>query len=49
VSIDSEGSLYTGEVGGAKRVQKFQAYGASTCSGTHHEDIGEWDVYEAWR
>ena len=49
VSIDSEGSLYTGEVGGAKRVQKFQRYGATTCSGTHFEDVGSWDVYETYR
>ena len=34
VSVDSEGNIYTGEVDGNGRVQKFIRYGATGCSGT---------------
>jgi len=49
IAIDSEGSFYTGEVGDARRVQKFQRYGATGCSGTHLPVVGQWDVYPAHR
>jgi len=40
VSVDSEGNVYTGEVDGAGRVQKFIRYGASSCSGTGSAEVG---------
>jgi hypothetical protein len=42
VSADSEGSLYTGEVDAAGRVQKFIRYGANGCSGTGSQEIGKY-------
>ena len=42
VSIDSEGNIYTGEVDGAGRVQKFLRYGATGCSGTGSTTVGEY-------
>ena len=43
VTVDSEGSVYTGEVDGNARVQKFMRYGASSCSGTGSPQIGKYD------
>jgi hypothetical protein len=42
VSVDSEGNVYTGEVDGAGRVQKFLRYGSATCSGTGSPEIGKY-------
>ena len=40
VSVDSGGSLYTGEVDGAGRVQRFIRYGPASCSGTGSAEVG---------
>jgi DNA-binding beta-propeller fold protein YncE len=40
VSVDSDGNVYTGEVDGAGRVQKFLRYGPAGCSGTGNEAVG---------
>jgi DNA-binding beta-propeller fold protein YncE len=40
VSVDSEGNVYTGEVDGAGRVQKFLRYGPIGCSGTGSQQVG---------
>jgi DNA-binding beta-propeller fold protein YncE len=42
VSVDSEGNLYTGEVDGSARVQKFLRYGSTGCSGTGSAEIGKY-------
>jgi DNA-binding beta-propeller fold protein YncE len=42
VSVDSEGNVYTGEVDGAGRVQKFLRYGSASCSGTGSAEIGKY-------
>jgi DNA-binding beta-propeller fold protein YncE len=42
VAVDSEGSVYVGEVDGAARVQKFLRYGATGCSGTGSAKVGEY-------
>jgi DNA-binding beta-propeller fold protein YncE len=42
VSVDSEGNVYTGEVDGAGRVQKFIRYGAAGCSGTGNPEVGKY-------
>lgn len=42
VAADGEGNLYTGEVDGAARVQKFLRYGATGCSGTGSAEIGKY-------
>lgn len=42
VSVDSEGNVYTGEVDGAARVQKFMRYGATSCSGTGVAEVGQY-------
>jgi DNA-binding beta-propeller fold protein YncE len=42
VSVDSEGNVYTGEVDGAARVQKFFRYGAVSCSGAGNPQVGEY-------
>jgi DNA-binding beta-propeller fold protein YncE len=42
VSVDSEGNIYTGEVDGNGRVQKFIRYGATGCSGTGSTEIGKY-------
>jgi hypothetical protein len=42
VSVDSEGNVYTGEVDGAGRVQKFLRYGATSCSGTGSVEVGKY-------
>jgi YVTN family beta-propeller protein len=42
VSVDSEGNVYTGEVDGAARVQKFMRYGATSCSGTGNPEVGKY-------
>jgi DNA-binding beta-propeller fold protein YncE len=42
VSVDSEGNIYTGEVDTAGRVQKFLRYGATGCSGTGSEQVGQY-------
>src|ERR1700761_6867931 len=40
VSLDSKGSIYTGEVDTGKRVQKFVRYGDNGCNGTGTATIG---------
>jgi DNA-binding beta-propeller fold protein YncE len=40
VSVDSEGSVYVGEVDNSRRIQKFQRYGATSCSGQGNPKIG---------
>ena len=42
VSVDSEGNVYTGEVDGAGRVQKFLRYGSASCTGTGSSEIGKY-------
>jgi DNA-binding beta-propeller fold protein YncE len=42
VSVDSEGNVYTGEVDGAGRVQKFLRYGSSGCGGNGSTEIGRY-------
>jgi NHL repeat len=42
VSVDSEGNVYTGEVDGAARVQKFTRYGATGCSGSGIAEVGKY-------
>jgi len=42
VAADGDGNLYSGEVDGAARVQKFLRYGATGCSGTGSADIGKY-------
>ena len=42
VSVDSDGNIYTGEVDGAGRVQKFIRYGATGCSGTGSPEVGKY-------
>jgi hypothetical protein len=42
VSVDSEGNVYTGEVDGAGRVQKFLRYGSASCGGTGSAEIGKY-------
>lgn len=42
VSVDSEGNVYSGEVDGAGRVQKFIRYGATGCSGTGSPEVGKY-------
>jgi DNA-binding beta-propeller fold protein YncE len=42
VSVDSEGNVYTGEVDGAGRVQKFLRYGSTGCSGNGSAQIGKY-------
>jgi hypothetical protein len=42
LGVDSEGNLYTGEVDTGSRVQKFLRYGATSCSGTGSEKVGEY-------
>ncbi len=43
MSVDSEGNVYTGEVDGTARVQKFLHYGAASCSGTGSSQVGKYD------
>ncbi|HLI82414.1 MAG TPA: hypothetical protein VKV17_00775 [Bryobacteraceae bacterium] len=42
MAVDSEGNVYTGEVDGAGRVQKFLRYGPLGCSGTGSPEIGKY-------
>jgi DNA-binding beta-propeller fold protein YncE len=42
LAVDAEGNVYTGEVDGAARVQKFLRYGATGCSGTGNPDVGKY-------
>ena len=42
VAVDSEGNVYTGEVDGAGRVQKYLRYGPTGCSGTGSSEIGKY-------
>jgi DNA-binding beta-propeller fold protein YncE len=43
VAVDSEGNVYTGEVDGAGRVQKYLRYGPTGCSGTGSAEIGKYE------
>ena len=40
VSVDSQGTIYTGEVSDGKRIQKFMRYGPVGCSGTGRAIVG---------
>jgi len=42
VAVDSEGNVYTGEVDGAGRVQKYLRYGSASCSGSGSTEIGKY-------
>jgi hypothetical protein len=42
LSVDSDGNVYTGEVDGAGRVQKFLRYGPVGCSGSGRPTIGDY-------
>ncbi|HUR32489.1 MAG TPA: hypothetical protein VM032_01755 [Vicinamibacterales bacterium] len=42
VAVDRDGNLYTGEVDGAARIQKFLRYGATGCSGDGVADVGKY-------
>jgi hypothetical protein len=42
VSVDSEGNVYSGEVDGAARVQKFIRYGVTGCSGAGNPEVGKY-------
>ncbi len=42
VTVDSEGSIYVGEVDGAGRAQKFLRYGSAGCSGTGSAEVGKY-------
>lgn len=42
VAVDQEGNLYTGEVDGAARIQKFLRYGQTGCSGDGAADVGKY-------
>jgi len=42
VSVDSEGNVYSGEVDGAARVQKFIRYGPAGCSGAGNPEVGKY-------
>ena len=42
VNTDSEGNLYTGEVDGAGRVQKYLRYGPPSCTGTGSAEVGRY-------
>ena len=42
VAVDSDGNVYTGEVDGAGRVQKYLRYGSASCGGTGSPDIGKY-------
>ncbi len=42
VSVDSEGNVYSGEVDGAARVQKFIRYGPTGCSGAGNPEVGKY-------
>ncbi|HEY7392231.1 MAG TPA: hypothetical protein VH640_27180 [Bryobacteraceae bacterium] len=43
VAVDSDGNVYTGEVDGAGRVQKYLRYGPAGCSGTGSAEIGKYE------
>lgn len=40
LAVDSDGNLYTGEVDSGQRIQKFQRYGATGCSGVGSAEVG---------
>ena len=42
VAVDSSGNIYAGEVDTGPRIQKFTRYGSQSCSGTGHDDIGDY-------
>jgi DNA-binding beta-propeller fold protein YncE len=42
VAVDTDGNVYTGEVDGAGRVQKYLRYGSASCSGTGSTEIGKY-------
>ncbi|HUI82546.1 MAG TPA: hypothetical protein VLY24_31705 [Bryobacteraceae bacterium] len=42
VAADGDGNLYTGEVDGAGRVQKYLRYGPAGCSGNGNPEIGKY-------
>jgi DNA-binding beta-propeller fold protein YncE len=42
VSVDTDGNVYTGEVDGAGRVQKFLRYGSGGCGGNGSAEIGKY-------
>jgi hypothetical protein len=40
LAVDSQGNIYTGEVDTGQRVQKFQRYGATSCTGMGSTEVG---------
>jgi len=44
LAVDSAGNVYTGEVDSGQRIQKFNRYGASGCSGEGSAEIGLYDA-----
>jgi DNA-binding beta-propeller fold protein YncE len=46
VAVDTEGNLYTGEVDGASRVQKFLRYGPTGCTGEGAAQVGRYPSQE---
>jgi DNA-binding beta-propeller fold protein YncE len=42
VSVDTDGNVYTGEVDGSARIQKFLRFGPTGCSGTGNPKVGEY-------
>jgi hypothetical protein len=42
VSTDTEGNIYTGEVDGAGRVQKYLRFGPASCTGTGSAEVGRY-------
>ena len=43
LGVDSDGNIYTGEVDTGQRVQKWQRYGETGCSGPGYADVGSYD------
>jgi hypothetical protein len=41
-AVDTDGNLYTGEVDGASRVQRFLRYGPTGCSGEGAAQVGRY-------
>jgi DNA-binding beta-propeller fold protein YncE len=42
LGVDSDGNIYSGEVDTGQRVQKWQRYGETGCSGTGYADVGSY-------
>jgi hypothetical protein len=44
LAVDSLGNIYTGEVDTGQRVQRFQRYGAASCSGAGSAEVGAYSA-----